>query len=87
MQPHRWRLAIVATLLIPWIGPHIDQYVPVGRVLFRAGTEDAGRDFWVIAAVALGVISLAWLGLFSGLAARLARRRRDRGKSSGHRNR
>ncbi len=87
MQPHRWWLAIVATLLIPWIGPHIDQYVPVDRVLFRAGTEDAGRDFWVIAAVALAVIYLAWLVLFSGLAAWLARRRRDYGGSGGHPNR
>ncbi len=34
MQTHRWWLAIVATLPTPWIGPHIDQYVPVGWVLF-----------------------------------------------------
>lgn len=84
MQTHRWWLAIVATLLTPWIGPHIDQYVPVGRVLFRAGTEDADDGFWVIAAVALAVIYLAWLVLFSGLAAWLARRRRDHGSSSWH---
>jgi len=82
MQTHRWWLAIVATLLTPWIGPHIDQYVPVGWVLFRAGAEDADRGFWVIAAVALGVIYLVWLVLFSGLAAWLARRRRDHGSSS-----
>jgi len=87
MQAHRWWLAIVATLLTPWIGPHIDQYVPVGRVLIRAGTEDTDRGFWMIAAVALGGIYLAWLVLFSGLAAWLARRRRDHGSSSGHTNR
>jgi len=40
MQTHRWWLAVVATLLTPWIGPHIDQYVPVGWVLFRARAED-----------------------------------------------
>ena len=87
MQTHRWWLAIIATLLTPWIGPHIDQYVPVGQVLFRAGTEDADRGFWVIAAAALGVIYLAWLVLFSGLAAWLAHRRRDRDSSCGHTNR
>lgn len=87
MQTHRWWLAIVATLLTPWIGPHIDRYVPVGWVLFQANTEGADRGFWVIAAVALGVIYLAWLVLFAGLAAWLARRRRDRGSSSGHSNR
>ena len=32
MQSHRWWLAIVATLLTPWIGPHIDKYVPVGSL-------------------------------------------------------
>ena len=79
MQTHRWWLAIVATLLTPWIGPHIDQYVPVGWVLFRAGAEDADRGFWIIAAVSLGVIYLVWLVLFSGLAAWLVRRRRDHG--------
>ena len=84
MQTHRWWLAIIATLLTPWIGPHIDQYVPVGWVMFQAGTEDADSGFWVIAAAALGVIYLAWLVLFSGLSARLARHRRDRGSSGGH---
>ena len=83
MQTHRWWLAIIATLLTPWIGPHIDQYVPVGWVMFQAGTEDADSGFWVIAAAALGVIYLAWLVLFSGLFAWLATHRRDRGSSSG----
>ena len=87
MRTHRWWLAVVATLLTPWIGPHIDQYVPVGWVLFQADTEDADSGFWVIAAVALGVIYLAWLVLFYGLAAWLARRQPDRDSSSGHTNR
>lgn len=87
MQAHRWWLAIVATFLTPWIGPHIDQYVPVGWVLFQAGVQDADRGFWVIAAVALGVLYLVWLVLFSGLAAWLARRRCDHGSSNGSGNR
>lgn len=56
IRTHRWWVAIAATLLTPWIGPHVDQYVPVGQVLFHAGTENADRGFWVIAAVVLGVI-------------------------------
>ena len=84
MQAHRWWLAIIATLPTPWIGPHIDQYVSGGWVMFQAGTEDADRGFWVIAAAVLGVIYLAWPVLFSGLSAWLARRRRDRGGFSGH---
>lgn len=78
MQTSRWWLAIVATLLTPWIGPHIDQYVPVAQVLFRAGDEIADHGFWIVAAVALGIIYLVWLGLFSGLAALLVRHRRKK---------
>lgn len=83
MQTHRWWLAIVATLLTPWIGPHVDRYVPVGWVLLRVGAEDADRGFWALAVAGLGVVFLAWLVLFSGLAAWLARRRRDHRSSSG----
>lgn len=82
MRNHRWWLAIVAALLTPWIGPHIDRYIPVGLVLLKAGTEDADRGFWVIAASAFGVLYLAWLAFFSGIAAWLARRRRDRGSAT-----
>lgn len=38
--------------LTPWIGPHADQYVPVGQVLSHADAENADCGFWVIAAVA-----------------------------------
>lgn len=87
MQTYRWWLAIVATLLTPWIGPHIDRYVPVGWVLFQAGIEDTDSGFWLIAVETLGVIYLAWLVLVSGLAAWIARCRRDLGNSSRHSNR
>jgi hypothetical protein len=83
MQIHRWWLAMVATFLTPWIGPHIDQYLPLGWVLLRSGGEDADRGFWVIAALGMGGIYLAWLVLCSGLAAWLARRRREHGRSRG----
>lgn len=87
MQSHRWWLASVVTLLTPWIGPHIDQYVPVGWVLFQAGAEEVERSFWIIAAVVLGVIYTVWLVLFSALFAWLARRRRAQGNPSGSCNR
>lgn len=87
MQTHRWWLAVIATLLTPWIGPHLDQYVPVARVLFRAVAENADRGFWAISAVALAVIYLVWLVIFSGFAALLARCQRDHGDSSGPSNR
>lgn len=87
IRTHRWWVAVAATFLTPWIGPHVDRFVPIGQVLFHAGAENTDRAFWVIAAVALGVIYLAWLGLFSGLAAWLARRRRDPGSSTGPDNR
>jgi hypothetical protein len=77
MHTHRWWLALVATLLTPWMGPHIDQYVAAGWVLTRAATEDADGGFWILAAVALSAIYLVWLPLLTGLAGWLARRRRD----------
>lgn len=82
MRAHRWWLAFVATLLTPWIGPHIDQYVPLGGLLLRVGAGEADSGFWVIAGMVICVIYLAWFGLLSGLAAWLARHRRDRGGSN-----
>ena len=87
IRTHRWWVAIAAALLTPWIGPHVDRFLPVGQVLVRAGAENADRAFWVITAGALGVIYVAWLGLFSGIAALLARRRRDLSSSTGPGNR
>jgi hypothetical protein len=81
MHRHRWWIAIVATLLTPWIGPHVDRYVPMGWVLLRAGTGNADRGFWLMAAAAVGVLYLVWFALFSGIAAWFARRRRARGSS------
>jgi hypothetical protein len=40
MKIHRWWLALVSALLTPWLGPHIDRYVPIGWVLLRAGDEN-----------------------------------------------
>lgn len=75
MTTHRWWLALVAALLTPWIGPHMDSYVPVGWVLWRAGRESPDPGFWLIAGLLLTVAWLAWLGLITGVAAWLRRRR------------
>lgn len=83
MQRYRYCLAIIATLLTPWIGPHIDEYVPLVLLVFRASREGADYGFWVIAAATLGVAFLAWLAFFSGIAAWHARRHRNRDDSSG----
>lgn len=72
MRP--WRLAIVAAVLTPWMGPHVDQYVPVGWVLVRGGAEGADRRFWVVAAAVMGGVFLGWFVLFRWLATWLGTR-------------
>ena len=68
MRAYRWWAALVATLLTPWIGPHIDRYVPVGWVLFQARTASADRGFWLLFSVVFCVAYVAWLLLFTRLA-------------------
>ncbi|ACM20091.1 hypothetical protein Geob_1733 [Geotalea daltonii FRC-32] len=69
MSIHRWWLALVAALLTPWVGPHMDRYLPVGWVLIKASTETADAGFWVIAGVLLGLGYGVWLLILSGIAA------------------
>ena len=76
MSTHRWWLALVGALLTPWIGPHLDRYVPVGWVLLRALGEKPDVAFWLIAAVLLAVAYGVWLALLTGAGALLSRRRR-----------
>lgn len=76
---HRWWLALVATLLTPWIGPHIDGYLPLGMVLLRAAQEAPDAGFWVLAAILLAVDYALWFALLSGLIW-LARRRERRNR-------
>lgn len=49
MSIHRGWLALIAALLTPWFGPHIDRCLPVGWVLSRAYVEAPDAGFWVIA--------------------------------------
>lgn len=81
MKIHRWWLALVAALLTPWIGPHIDRYLPVGWVLLQVSAEKPDAAFWVIAGVSLCVAYAVWLVLLSVIAAWPAHRRSDRGTS------
>ncbi len=64
---HRWWLALVAALLTPWIGPHVDRYMPVGWLLVRVGAEDPDAGFWIIAAVLLAVGYVVWLLILTGI--------------------
>ena len=75
MKIHRWWLALVAALLTPWIGPHIDRYVPIGWVLLQAREETPDLGFWVIAGVLLCLAYVAWVVFLSVIAAWPARRR------------
>lgn len=84
MSIHRWWLALVAALATPWIGPHIDRYVPVGWLLFQAGAESADAGFWVIAGALLALGYAVGFLLLSGIAAGLSRRRRRQDGSNGH---
>lgn len=84
MKIHRWWLALVGALLTPWIGPHIDRYLPVGWVLLQANAEAPDVGFWVIAGVLLCVAYVVWLVLLSVIAALLAHRQGNRGSSNGH---
>ncbi len=83
MAMHRWWLALIAVLLTPWVGPHIDGYIPVGWVLIRATSEAPDPGFWVIAGAALALGYLAWLLLLSGFGAWLSHRRRGRENPDG----
>jgi arginine exporter protein ArgO len=64
---HRWWLALLAALLTPWLGPHIDGYLPVGMVLLRATRDAPDAGFWVLAGVLLAVEYALWFALLSGL--------------------
>lgn len=83
MSPHRWWLALIAALLTPWIGPHIDRYVPAGWVLIQASAEAPDPGFWVIGAVLLALYYVAWLVLLSAFTW-LLQRRCNSGSSNGH---
>jgi len=71
---HRWWLALAAVLLTPWIGPHVDGYLPIAGVLLRATQEDASLGFWVLAGGFVGVGYVAWFLLLTLMGAWWSRR-------------
>ena len=75
LSKDRWWLAAVLTLLSPWIGPHVDQYLPLGYILWHALGESPDAFFWVLAGAVLLVVYLLWIALLTLAAGWLARRR------------
>jgi hypothetical protein len=76
MNRHRWWLALLAAVLTPWVGPHLDRYVPVGWVLLQAASESVDAGFWLLAGVLLAVGYGIWFALLTLAAAGLSRLRR-----------
>jgi hypothetical protein len=71
---HRWWLALPAALLTPWIGPHIDRYLPLGGLLLEARKGGTDLGFWILAAGLLVIAYLVWLLILSAIAAFFSRR-------------
>jgi hypothetical protein len=65
---HRWWLSLAGALLTPWIGPHVDRYLPLGKLLFQARGESADAGFWILAAGLVAVAYGFWFGLLSVVA-------------------
>lgn len=84
MKTHRWWLALIAALLTPWIGPHVDHYLPIGWVLIQVRADAPDLAFWVISGVLFCVAYIVWLGLFSAFAALIARSHGSQSGSNGH---
>lgn len=78
MKLHRWWLALVAALLTPWIGPHLDRYLPLGLVLLQSGAEDPDAGFWMMAGILLVLGYVVWWAVLTAIAAGLTHRRRGR---------
>lgn len=55
----RLAVSVVIALLLPFPGPHIDSWLPVGAVLMNEEVRSAPREFFVLA----GVILLVYIGV------------------------
>ena len=78
----RWWLAAVLTLLSPWVGPHVDGYLPLGWVLVHATREQPDAFFWVLAGGVLLVVYGVWVALLSVAGWWLGRRQSPRASPS-----
>ena len=70
----RWWLAAILTLLTPWLGPHVDDYLPVGYVVWHALGEGPGAFFWVLAGGVLLVVFFFWVAVLTFALRWLAKR-------------
>ena len=55
----RLAVSVVVALLLPFPGPHIDSWLPVGAALMNEEVRSAPREFLVLA----GVIVLVYIGV------------------------
>ena len=55
----RFAVSVVAALLLPFPGPHIDSWLPVVAVLMNAEARSAPREFFALA----GGILMVYIGL------------------------
>jgi hypothetical protein len=76
MAFHRWWLALIGLLLTPWIGPHVDRYLPLGWLLVQAADGSADAAFWVVASILAAAGYGVWFLVLTLLAKALARARR-----------
>ena len=70
----RLALSIVTALLLPFPGPHVDRWMPMGAVLLNEDAAHAPRAFFVLASGLLAVYTGLAYGALS-LLGYLARRR------------
>ncbi len=55
----RLAVSVIIAVLLPFPGPHIDSWLPVGAVLTNEEARSAPREFFVLA----GVILVVYIGL------------------------
>jgi len=55
----RLAVSVIIAVLLPFPGPHIDSWLPVGAVLMNEEARSAPREFFVLA----GVILVVYIGL------------------------
>ena len=76
MRRDRWWLAAVLTLLSPWLGPHVDGYMPLGWIVVYAFGQHPDAFFWVLAAGVFLLVYGVWVAILSAAGWWLGRRRR-----------
>ena len=82
LSTDRWWLAAILTLLSPWLGPHVDDYLPLGYIVWHAIGAGPDAFFWVLAAGVLLVVYGLWVAILSVAGWWLSRRQSRRASPS-----